>query len=223
MTTLDLTRFRAAIFDCDGVVADTEAAWDQANDAFLSRRNIVYLREVHKPLLGGRSPAEGAALLQQLFGFPGDPQELGDERVELVAGFLGSAPAFISNFVEFFESVRGRLRVALATGMDDRLVDAVVGGLRLRELFGDVVVTSSDVATSKPAPDLFLEASARLGVPPEACVVFEDSPLGIEAAHRAGMACVALATTYEPEILRNAEIVAADWLSLVVSQPPRQG
>jgi beta-phosphoglucomutase len=142
--------------------------------------------------------------------------------VELVAGFLGSAPSFIPNFPVFFESIRGGLRVALATGMDDRLVDAVVGGLRLRDLFGDVVVTSSDVATSKPAPDLFLRASARLGVPPEACVVFEDSPLGIEAAHRAGMACVALTTTYEPEVLRDAEIIAPDWLSLVVPQPFRK-
>ena len=58
----------------------------------------------------------------------------------------------------------------------------------------DAVVTSDDVARGKPHPDIFLEAAARLGVTPEACVVFEDARSGVEAARAAGMAVVMVPT-----------------------------
>jgi HAD superfamily hydrolase (TIGR01509 family) len=54
----------------------------------------------------------------------------------------------------------------------------------------ETVVTAEDTQRHKPEPDVFLEAARRLGVPPEACVVYEDAELGIEAAGRAGMKCV---------------------------------
>jgi len=59
----------------------------------------------------------------------------------------------------------------------------------------DTVVSPADGVRAKPHPDIFLEAARRLQVPPQACLVFEDAPLGIEAAHRAGMRAVALTTS----------------------------
>jgi HAD superfamily hydrolase (TIGR01509 family) len=71
--------------------------------------------------------------------------------------------------------------------------------LRTLELIGlgdtfSVVVTPEEVKEGKPAPDMFLLAAERMGVPPSECVVFEDSPLGLEAARRAGMTGVLVRT-----------------------------
>ena len=68
----------------------------------------------------------------------------------------------------------------------------------------DAYVTAEDVVNPKPAPDLFLEAARRLGLTPRQCVVIEDAPSGVEAARRAGMACVAVVQTVPPDQLAGA-------------------
>jgi beta-phosphoglucomutase-like phosphatase (HAD superfamily) len=81
---------------------------------------------------------------------------------------------------------RGRLRMAVASGGPEAIVLPTLQVTGLMPLF-DAVVTIKDVGHAKSAPDLFLEAARRLGVPPEQCLVFEDSREGLEAAARAGM------------------------------------
>jgi beta-phosphoglucomutase-like phosphatase (HAD superfamily) len=92
-----------------------------------------------------------------------------------------------------------RLREARAAGLGTAVASSslsawVEGWLArhgIRDLF-DVVCTRDQVRHAKPAPDLFLLAATRLDVPPDLCLVFEDSPNGIRAAHAAGMRCVAI-------------------------------
>ena len=79
--------------------------------------------------------------------------------------------------------------MAVASGGIRRLVDKTLAALQLHDSF-QAVCTAEDVRRGKPEPDLFLFAAERIGVPPEDCVVFEDSDLGLEAARRAGMQAV---------------------------------
>lgn len=106
--------------------------------------------------------------------------------------------------------------LALATSADRANVDFILAELGLADSFA-VEVIGTDVPRGKPFPDLFLAAAASLGVPPSHCLVFEDSLAGLEAAHRAGMRSVALATVLpaadlarQPGVLR----VAADFTEL---------
>lgn len=92
------------------------------------------------------------------------------------------------------------LKTAVATAAGQENIDFVLGGLSLRPYFA-AVVGADDVARGKPFPDLFLAAADRLDLPPEACLVFEDSLAGLEAARRAGMAAIALTTSHPPEEL----------------------
>jgi len=204
---------RGLIFDCDGVIIDTEPAWDESNRIFLARRGATYERDVHKPLLTGRSAAEGAQALQSLFGFRGDPLVLAEERRALLRDHLETVP-FIPGFDEFFAWARGQFGVAVATAMDQSMFDYIDAHLGLNEMFDANVVVSSDATPSKPEPDLFLLAAGRLGLDPSSCIVIEDAPLGIEAARRAGMACIALATTYPSSYLTEATVVATDWAAV---------
>ena len=83
------------------------------------------------------------------------------------------------------------LKTAVASSSLSEWVEGWLARHRIRDLF-DAVCTRDQVAQVKPAPDLFLLAAARLGVAPEECLAFEDSPNGIRAARAAGMRCVAI-------------------------------
>lgn len=85
-------------------------------------------------------------------------------------------------------------------------LDAIFETTGLGDYF-DAVVSANDVIHGKPAPDVFLKAASFLGVEPAKCVVFEDALFGIDAAQRAGMKVVGVATTNPPELLTHADAV----------------
>lgn len=199
----------AIVFDAEGVVVDTEDAWDEAQAEFLRRRGVAYDRDVVKPLCAGRSLVDGVEAMRALYGFPGDAADLAAERLALVTRLVERGARLVPGFAEFHDRVRGRWRLALATAMPPPLLASARAALGLDGRF-DAVVTLDDVGgRGKPEPDLFLEAARRLGVPPARCAVVEDSPLGVEAARRAGMVAVGLATTFGPGVLAGADVVAA--------------
>ena len=101
---------------------------------------------------------------------------------------------------------------AIATSCTRPLADARIGAADLRA--PDVVVTVDDVERGKPDPEPFLLAAARLGIAPEDCLVVEDAPLGLRAAHAAGCASLAVVTTSSTEDLASADAVV-DNLSAV--------
>lgn len=198
------------IFDCDGVIIDTEQAWDVSNRIFLERRGATYVRALHKPMLTGRDAAEGVRLLQSLFGFGGDAAELAEERRAIVRAQLQEV-RLMPGFLPFFDWARPQYEVAIATGMEANMFNFIDAKLRLSNMFVGNVITSTDVTRSKPEPDLFLAAAELIGLDPASCVVIADAPLGIEAARRAGMPCVGLATTYPPSVLDGATAVVREW------------
>ena len=201
----------AIIFDAEGVVIDTESIWDEGQRVFLERRGIAYDRALVKPRLTGRSLADGVRVLQADYGFAGDPETLAEERAQIVRGLMRSA-GFVRGFTTFFARVAGDYRTCIATAWHGELFDIVDEQLGIRRLFGGRVFTIADVGfRSKPDPALFLYASEQLAVAPAACVVIEDAPLGLEAARRAGMRCIGLATTYEPALLGAADQVARSY------------
>jgi len=91
----------------------------------------------------------------------------------------------------------GTVPLAVASSGQPSLIYSTLQAVGLVELFREIV-TIADVRNGKPAPDLFLEAARRLQVPPELCVVYEDSAEGLEAARRAGMRAVDIRTVHTP-------------------------
>ena len=78
------------------------------------------------------------------------------------------------------------------------------------------IVSGDDVTRGKPAPDIFLKAAERIGLPPEECVVFEDAPAGVEAARSAGMRVVGVLTTHDPHDLRRADLLVEEFTAITV-------
>jgi beta-phosphoglucomutase len=193
------------IFDNEGVVVDTEPVWDRELEIFLGRRGIRYKKDSIKHLLSGRSIKDGVKILKQEYNLSGDEMVLSDERFAIVKNLLNSDVRFIKGFMDFYELVKHKYKTCIATSMDEELLNILDKKLFLNELFGGNIYTLKHVGyKSKPYPDIFLYAAKQLNSGPINCLVIEDSPNGIEAALKAGMKCIGLATTYTDEKLKHA-------------------
>jgi beta-phosphoglucomutase family hydrolase len=176
--------FRGAIFDCDGTLADTMPlhyrAWVEALAAAQAEMSEALFYE-----LAGVPTVRIVEILNERFGYRLDPEQTAAAKEALYEELLpqlGPIEAVVALVHEF----HGRYPLAVASGGIRRLVDRTLDALGIADRFA-AICTAEDVARGKPEPDLFLLAARRLGVPPEDCVVFEDSDLGLEAARRAGM------------------------------------
>jgi HAD superfamily hydrolase (TIGR01509 family) len=185
-----LTRdYGGYIFDCDGTLADSMVVHHRAWLAALRAHGATFEFdwELFTSRAGMSLPKTVEALNLQ-FGLAMDPEAVtAAQRLEFERALPGVRP--IAPVVELALRVARTARVSVASGGERQIVWRTLELLGLGSTF-PVVVTSEDVTHGKPAPDMFLLAAERMGVPPAECVVFEDSVLGLEAARRAGMAAV---------------------------------
>jgi beta-phosphoglucomutase family hydrolase len=179
--------FRAYLFDCDGTIVDSMplhySAWKKA----LAEWNCSFEEQLFYAW-GGRPVTEIIAALNQRDGLNMPVDAVARRKEDLYFELLPQIKA-IPEVVEHIEAKHGHIPLAVVSGSRRNSVLGSLTALHLIEKF-DVLVCAEDYARGKPAPDCFLVAAQRLGVPPEDCLVFEDTDLGIEAADAAGMASV---------------------------------
>jgi len=196
------------IFDLEGIVLNTEPLWDREFHRFLERRGIDCRRDELKRALAGRSLEEGAPVLVELLGLKDDLHDIARERRSTMKAILADGVAFIEGFRAYFERIRHQYKLCVATSMDGELLRCAAARCDVFQLFKGNVLSSAEVGCpAKPDPSIFLRAAKALGSDPASCLVFEDSPNGIRSAKNAGMACVALATTFEQSVLQEADLV----------------
>lgn len=179
--------FRAYLFDCDGTIVDSMPlhyiAWKKA----LAEWNCAFEEQLFYAW-GGRPVTEIIAALNQRDGLNMPVDAVARRKEDLYFELLPQIQA-IPEVVEHIEAKHGHIPLAVVSGSRR---DSVLGSLTALHLIDkfDVLVCAEDYARGKPSPDCFLVAAERLGVPPEDCLVFEDTDLGIEAATAAGMPSV---------------------------------
>lgn len=192
---LYVARGLALLFDMDGVLIESTGVHTRAWEEYLARHGIPSAGVMEK-MLGKRNDQ----IVRVLWGPALSEDEVfrhGAEKERLYRQMM--EPVFEEHVVggvrEFVRAAR-RLGVpcALATNAEPENVDFVLDRTGLREYF-PVVVDGHQVQRPKPDPEVFLTAAARLGVPARNCIIFEDSPGGIEAARASGGRVVAVLTT----------------------------
>jgi HAD superfamily hydrolase (TIGR01509 family) len=176
--------FSAYIFDCDGTLADTMPthyrAWCSALGSHAESFPEALFYE-----LGGVPTAGIVELLNERHALALPVGET-VARKEAIFLELSHEIAAIEPVVALAREYHGRLPMAVASGGHRRIVLNTLRALGIAHLF-QAIVTSEDYQRGKPAPDPFLEAALRLQVPPEECLVFEDTATGVAAAQAAGM------------------------------------
>ncbi|HBZ06487.1 MAG TPA: beta-phosphoglucomutase [Massilia sp.] len=183
------------VFDMDGTIVDNMAFHTDSWIAFFARRGRAIDADEFFRATAGR---QGGEIIRSYLG-----EHLTDEEVaalnhekesvyrELYAPHLKPVAGFEALLDQ---AQRHGVKLAVGTAAPPANVAFTLDGLDLRRHF-DAIVGATDVARGKPHPDVFLKAAELCGVAPEHCIVFEDAPLGVEAARRAGMRCVVLTTT----------------------------
>lgn len=193
------------LWDMDGVIVDTGDAHYDSWKNTLKRYNLPCTRDFFNETFG----MNNRGVIALILGRPGT-----DEEVEAIAGLkeelfredikgrlapLPGVPYWLDRFA------RAGFPQAVASSAPIENVDAIIDDLGLRPKFAALV--SGSELPGKPDPSTFLLAARTIGVPPESCLVIEDAKVGVQAAKRAGMRCVAVCTTHPAHELAGADLV----------------
>jgi HAD superfamily hydrolase (TIGR01509 family) len=199
---------RAAVFDLDGTIVDSEPRGLMALRRLFGDYGVPYDEALLRRFVGRRGP-EVFAELDHLF--PGRHPDHLSAEVEAYFHEPGQPPIpALPGAVELAGEIhRNGAPLGLVTSADRDHAVATLERLGLLGLF-TVIVTGDDVAAGKPDPEGYRRASKELGVPSACCVAFEDSPAGLAAARAAGMYCVAVATTHPRSELAGADRIVTD-------------
>jgi HAD superfamily hydrolase (TIGR01509 family) len=180
---------RALIFDMDGLMVDSEPLWWRVEHALAAEHGVIWTDALALACVGGGLP--NVIRTMQAQGLSLDVER---GVAALVEGFVARLPELElkPGCRELVIAAReAGLRLAVASSSTSRLIEGVLGRFDLRRLFDDVV-SGEAVTRAKPAPDIFLLAVERLGVPPDEAVVLEDSLAGVQAAVAAGIPVLAI-------------------------------
>ena len=183
-------QLEAVFFDQDGVLVDSEGAWDAARRAIVAENGGRWREDATRAMMGMSSP-EWSRYVRDELGVALEPQEISRRVVErLLAGYERELP-LLPGAVEAVRRVAARWPVGLASSANREVIDAVLAASDLAGTFG-ATVSGEEVARGKPAPDIYVEAARRLGVDPARSAAVEDSSNGLRAAAAAGMRVLAL-------------------------------
>jgi len=194
-------RYKALILDCDGVLVDSEPLhWQSWREVFL-RHGVALSDDYMMRFVGMSSPQTMAALVELEHAFENlDPEELIRQKRELFWEYVDDRLEEIPGVSGFLNAMARRVPLAMATGGPRATYHRVLRRMKWTDLF-QVTVGADDIVNSKPHPEIYALTLERLGLPASACLAFEDSAPGLEAARAAGLDVVGIASTYPPEYL----------------------
>jgi len=182
---------KAAVFDLDGLMFNTEEIFDLAGDELLKRRSLRMTDEIRRSMMGRRAP-EAYQKLLELTGLDEPMDALIEEARAIFMDLLDDRLQPMPGLFELIDHLGHlRLPIGVATSSYREYVEDLLGRYELLAKF-DAMLTMEDVTRGKPDPEIYLLAAERLGVAPTEMIVFEDSEAGTKAASAAGAVTISV-------------------------------
>ncbi len=206
---------KAAIFDLDGTMLDNNPYHLRAWKKYLEDKGRKISDEEYNANINGRTNKD---VIRYLFGSGLNDEETLNYSLEKEAVYRELYRQDIKpvngliELLKFFQE--RKIPMAIATSGIQVNIDFMFDHIPVRKYF-QAVINSSHIRMGKPDPEIFLKASEELGIPANHCLVFEDSVVGVTAAHAAGMKVVALSTTQSGSELRKADLTVTDFADLL--------
>jgi HAD superfamily hydrolase (TIGR01509 family) len=205
----------AIVFDMDGVLIDSEPVWEEVRRELVATRGGRWLPDTQDRLMG-MSTGEWSRYLAADLGVGMTPGEVAAAVIEAMGARYAAHLPLMPGAVAAVTALAARWPLAVASSAPQSLIDVVLDASGLRSSFR-VALSSELVARGKPAPDVYLAAAERLGVPPGQCAAIEDSSNGLRSAAAAGLAVIAVPHPKyppAPDALDCARLVLSSLLDL---------
>ncbi|MFO0759946.1 MAG: HAD-IA family hydrolase [Byssovorax sp.] len=179
----------ALVLDMDGLMVDSEPLWFEVEQDFVARRGGTWTHADAARCVGGGLPAAIIAMGER----GGFAVDIARDTGALVDAFIARVDRvpLKPGCLALLDEAAGKVPLAVASSSPLRLIEAVIARVGIARYFA-AVVSGEHVPRTKPAPDIFLHAAARLAVAAERCAVFEDSITGARAGRAAGMFVIAV-------------------------------
>jgi HAD superfamily hydrolase (TIGR01509 family) len=185
-----MTGVEAVVFDLDGVIIDSEEAWEEVRRAYAEEHGREFLPDSQERMMG-MSTREWSRHLADDVGIGLPPERVATDVLERMAARYRAALPLVPGAVDAVRRLAARFPLALASSSARVLIDQVLESAGLTGAFRTTLSTE-EVARGKPFPDVYLEAANRLALPPAACAAVEDSSNGLRSAAAAGMVVIAV-------------------------------
>lgn len=207
----------AVVFDLDGVLIDSEPVWEQVRRQVVAEHGGQWTPETQRRLMGMSTP-EWARYLSEDLGTDLPPDRVASLVIERMAARYREQLPLMPGAIDAVRRLAGRWPLGLGSSAPATLIQTVLVTAGLRDHF-TVVMSTEEVARGKPAPDIYLAVTSRLGVQPGDCAAVEDSTNGLLSAAAAGLAVVAIPhPSYPPEsdALSQSRLILPDLSALTV-------
>ncbi|MEX2591612.1 MAG: HAD family phosphatase [Anditalea sp.] len=209
---------QAVIFDMDGVICHTNPYHTKAYQRFFAKRGLYPTEEEFVQHMYGKN---NSYILNHFLGREIVGKEfidLENEKEELFREIYANEIAPIGGFIEFLESLKDAgFKMGVATSAPKSNLELIMESLGFRSKM-ESILASENVSKHKPDPEIYLKSAENLAVPPENCVVFEDSFSGVSAALNAGMQVVGVLSSHTKEELPPCQLYIQDYHTISVDQ-----
>ena len=195
------------MFDMDGVIVDSEQVWDDVREQLARERGGRWHERAQADMMG-MSSREWSRYMHEVIGLSEPPEEINDEVVRRMLDRYRTRLPLIDGAADAVRRLAARYRLGVASSSNRPLIETVLDRAGVGDLF-DAVVSSEEVASGKPAPDVYLEVARRLAVEPRNAAAIEDSSNGLRAAHAAGMRVIAIPNAHYPPAADALALAAA--------------
>jgi HAD superfamily hydrolase (TIGR01509 family) len=167
----------------------------------------------------GLPPIKACTIVKEMFNFPDSAHDLAKEKAERARNLFAGNIKLIDGFSEFHNTIKDRMKMAVATNCNKQFVALADQEVRLSSFFNEHLYSIDMVENrSKPDPAIYLYAAARLEIEPKKCIAIEDSAAGIKAAKNAGMFCIGINTAHDVNNLKEADVIVQTFHEIKIDE-----